>query len=124
MKQGGLSLSLGGLVLPRTFVAAHPKETYLNEIERAKTTPYYVSIKTFRWCTTFCVKEGRGQQLEKSNLLPSHKATIFFCNIPNFGPNTYRHVSIAYDDYLDVLFYIGSKTPLHMNMMICFRYWA
>ena len=45
---------------PRTFVAAHPKETYLNEIEQAKTTPYYVSIKRFRWCTTFCVKEGRG----------------------------------------------------------------
>ena len=29
------------------------------------------------------------------------------CNIPNFGPNNYRHVSIDYDDYLDVLFYIG-----------------
>ena len=27
-------------------------------------------------------------------------------------------MSIAYDDYLDVLFYIGSNTPLHMNMMI------
>ena len=27
---------------------------------------------------------------------------------------------IDYDDYLDVLFYIGSKTPLHMNMMISF----
>ena len=26
------------------------------------------------------------------------------CNIPNFGPNTYRHVPIDYDDYLDVLF--------------------
>ena len=30
---------------------------------------------------------------------------------------------IDYDDYLDVLFfYIGSKTPLHINMMICFVY--
>ena len=26
------------------------------------------------------------------------------CNIPNFGPNTYRNVPIDYDDYLDVLF--------------------
>ena len=43
-------------------------------------------------------------------------------NIPTFGPNTYRHVTIDYDDYLDVLFYIGSNTPLHMNMMICFIY--
>ena len=46
------------------------------------------------------------------------------CNILNFGPNTYMHVAIDYDDYLDLLFYIGSKTPLHMNMMICFIYWA
>ena len=29
---------------------------------------------------------------------------------------------IDYDDYVDVLFYIGSKTPLHMNMMVCFIY--
>ena len=29
-------------------------------------------------------------------------------------------MSVDYDDYFDVLFYIGSKTPLHMNMMICF----
>ena len=46
------------------------------------------------------------------------------CNIPNFVPNAYRHVFIDYDDYLDVLFYVGSKTTLHMNMMICFIYWA
>ena len=26
------------------------------------------------------------------------------CNILNFGPNTYKHVPIDYDDYLDVLF--------------------
>ena len=32
------------------------------------------------------------------------------CNISNFGPNTYRHVSIDYDDYPNVLFYIGSRT--------------
>jgi len=32
---------------PRTFVAADPKETYLNELQRAKTTTYYVSIKSF-----------------------------------------------------------------------------
>ena len=44
------------------------------------------------------------------------------CNIPNFVHNTYMHVSIDYDDYLVVLFYIGSKTPLHMNTMICFIY--
>ena len=42
----------------------------------------------------------------------------------NFGPTTYRHEPINHDDYIDVLFYIGSKTPLHMNMMICFVYWA
>ena len=47
---------------------------------------------------------------------------MYNCNIPNFGPNTYMHVSIDYDYYLDVLFYIGSKTPLHMNTMICFIY--
>ena len=36
------------------------------------------------------------------------------CNILNFGPNTYKHVPINYDNYLDVLFfiYIGSETPL------------
>ena len=45
-----------------------------------------------------------------------------FCNITNFGPNTYRKVPFDYDDYLDVYCYIGSKTPLHMNMMICFIY--
>ena len=44
------------------------------------------------------------------------------CNIPNFWPNTYRQVPIDYDDYVDVYGYIGSKTPLHMNMMICFIY--
>ena len=46
--------------------------------------------------------------------------TNSICNILNFGPNTYRHVPIDYDDYLDVFIfiYIGSKTPLHMNMMI------
>ena len=44
------------------------------------------------------------------------------CNILNFRLNTYRHVSIDYDDYLNVLFYIGSRIPLHMNMMICFIY--
>ena len=43
-------------------------------------------------------------------------------NIPTFGPNTYRHVSIDYDDYLDVLFYIGLKNTLHMNMVTCFIY--
>ena len=44
------------------------------------------------------------------------------CNIPTFGSNTYRHVPIDYDDYLDVLFYIDPKTPLHMDMMIRFIY--
>ena len=51
-------------------------------------------------------------------------ADQYGCNILNFVPNTYRHVPIDYDDYLDVLFYIGSKTQLHMKMMICFIYWA
>ena len=41
-----------------------------------------------------------------------------WCNIPNFGPTIYRHELIDHDDYIDVLFYIGSKTPLHMDMMI------
>jgi len=27
-------------------------------------------------------------------------------------------IPIDHDDYIDVLFYIGSKTPLHMNIMI------
>ena len=44
------------------------------------------------------------------------------CNILNFGPRTYSNVLIDYDYYLDVLFYIGSKTPLHMNTRICFIY--
>ena len=43
---------------------------------------------------------------------------IEYCNIPNFGPTIYRHEPIDHDDYIDVLFYVGSKTPLHMNMMI------
>ena len=29
------------------------------------------------------------------------------CNIPNFGPNTYRNVPIDYNDYLDVVFILG-----------------
>ena len=33
------------------------------------------------------------------------------CNIPNFGPNTYRHVPINYDDYLDVLFLYWVEYP-------------
>ena len=33
------------------------------------------------------------------------------CNILNFGPNTYRHVLIDYDDYLDVLFLYWVKDP-------------
>ena len=40
------------------------------------------------------------------------------CNILNFGPTIYRHEPIDHDDYTDVLFYIGSKTPQHMNMNI------
>ena len=45
------------------------------------------------------------------------------CNILKFGPTIYRNEAIDHDDYIDVLFYIGSKTPLHINMMICFVYW-
>ena len=63
--------------------------------------------------------------------IPSHKNTrddVVLskegCNIPHFGPKTYRHVPIDYDDYLYVLFYDGSETPLHMDMMICFIYWV
>ena len=33
------------------------------------------------------------------------------CNIPNFGPNTYRHVPIDYDDYLDFLFLYWVEDP-------------
>ena len=40
-------------------------------------------------------------------------------NILNFGPTIYRHEPINHDDCIDVLFYNGTKTPLHMNMMIC-----
>ena len=32
-------------------------------------------------------------------------------NIPNFGPNTYRHVPNDYDDYLDVLFLYWIEDP-------------
>ena len=39
------------------------------------------------------------------------KPRISECNIPNFGPNTYRHVPIDYDDYLDVLFLYWVKDP-------------
>ena len=46
------------------------------------------------------------------------------CNVLNFGPTIYRHRAIDHDDYIDVLFYIGSNTPLHMNMMIFFVYWV
>ena len=34
-----------------------------------------------------------------------------FCNIPNFGPNIYRHVPIDYDNYLDVLFLYWVEDP-------------
>ena len=33
------------------------------------------------------------------------------CNILNFGPNTYRHVLIDYDDYLDFLFLYWFEDP-------------
>ena len=33
------------------------------------------------------------------------------CNILNFGPNIYKHVSIDYDYYLDVLFLYWVKDP-------------
>ena len=33
------------------------------------------------------------------------------CNILNFGPNTYRHVPIDYDDYLEVLFLYWVEYP-------------
>ena len=33
------------------------------------------------------------------------------CNIPNFGPNAYRHVLIDYDDYLDILFLYWVEDP-------------
>ena len=39
-------------------------------------------------------------------------------NVLNFVPTIYRHKPIDHDDHIDVLFYIGSKTPLHINMMI------
>ena len=45
---------------------------------------------------------------------------VIRCNISNFGATIYRRDPIDHDDYIDVLFYIGSKTPLHTNMMIVF----
>ena len=39
-------------------------------------------------------------------------------NCTMFVTPFYRHEPIDHDDYIDVLFYIGSKTPLHMNIMI------
>ena len=36
---------------------------------------------------------------------------LFERNILNFGPNTYRHVPIDYDDYLDVLFLYWVEDP-------------
>ena len=33
------------------------------------------------------------------------------CNIMNFGPNTYKHVPIDYDDYLDVLLLYWVEDP-------------
>ena len=53
--------------------------------------------------------------LTKSTACRSHDNN---CNVPNFGPTIYKHEPIDHDDYIDVLFNIGSKTPLHMNIMI------
>ena len=36
---------------------------------------------------------------------------LHYCSISNFGPNTYRHVPIDYDDYLDVLFLYWVEDP-------------
>ena len=33
------------------------------------------------------------------------------CNILNFGPNTYQHVPIDYNDYLDLLFLYWVEDP-------------
>ena len=33
------------------------------------------------------------------------------CNIPNFGPKTYQHVRIYYDDYIDALFLYWVEDP-------------
>ena len=57
-------------------------------------------------------------------IVPMLEAHIVRCNIPNFGHTIYRHEPINHAHYIDVLFYIGSNTPLHMNMMICFVYWV
>ena len=60
--------------------------------------------------------------LETSIRIVGHVLVAICCNIPNFGPTIYRQEPINHDDYIYVLFYIGSNTPLHMNMMIFFVY--
>ena len=40
-----------------------------------------------------------------------HELSLIVCNIWNFGPNTYRHVRVDYDDYFDVLFLYWVEDP-------------
>ena len=40
-----------------------------------------------------------------------HELSLIVCNISDFGPNTYRHVPLDYDDYFDVLFLYWVKDP-------------
>ena len=56
--------------------------------------------------------KGDQEKFQQHNPTLNSLYNEHLCNILNFGPNTYRHVPIDYDDYIDVLFlYIGSKTP-------------
>ena len=47
------------------------------------------------------------------------------CNIMNFGPKTYRHVPIDYDDYIDVLFLYWVEDPTaYEHDDLLYIYWA
>ena len=50
------------------------------------------------------------------------KRYIRCCNILSFGPTIYRHEPIEHDDYIDVLFYIGSKESNAYEHVDCFVY--
>ena len=86
-----------------------------------KTRVLWVDINNLFEISKFDSELGVLQDKEKQEEITKARD---FCNVPNFGPTIYRHKPIDHDDYIDVLFYIGSKTPLHINMMICFVYWT
>ena len=71
-----------------------------------------------RLCGTL-ILDHQGQLGSRSILVgsPSHLNDQFLnhlyplYNILNFGPNTYRHLPIDYDDYINVLFLYWVKDP-------------